>query len=230
MSDGYLELADWRRRVAALFATWRAEAIADPERATAAFREARDALFLHHPQSPLPPGRRLAGIGAKWWPYDPAYRMTVTFEPADGLAGPHASHFAATAAGAAAPLAAPALLDVPSSGDAPVRVRQIGRLWLVGPLEGHALSVLWIEGYGNGIFLPFRDATSGHETYGAGRYLLDTVKGADHGGDPASAALVLDFNLAFHPSCAYDPKWVCPLAPPANAIPVPIRVGERLAG
>ena len=82
-----------------------------------------------------------------------------------------------------------------------------------------------LDGYGGGVFLSFADATSGTETYGACRYLLDTVKGSDlgeHGG-----RLVLDFNFAYNPSCAYDPRWVCPLAPPGNRLAIPVRAGER---
>ena len=86
--------------------------------------------------------------------------------------------------------------------------------------------VMQIAVYGGGVFIPFRDGTSGSETYGAGRYLLDTVKGADLGG--TGDRLVLDFNYAYHPSCAYDPRWSCPLAPRANWLTVPVRVGERL--
>ena len=69
--------------------------------------------------------------------------------------------------------------------------------------------------------------SSGTTTYGGGRYLLDTAKGADLGsiGD----RLVLDFNFSYHPSCVYDPRWSCPLAPPENRLTVPIRAGERLA-
>lgn len=100
---------------------------------------------------------------------------------------------------------------------------------LSGPLAGAVLPLFWMSGYAGGLFLPFRDATSGSATYGAGRYLLDTVKGADQGGDWRGGTLTLDFNLAYHPSCAYDPKWSCPLAPPENRLTVPIRVGERLA-
>jgi uncharacterized protein (DUF1684 family) len=88
-----------------------------------------------------------------------------------------------------------------------------------------SLELYWLEAYGGGLFLPFADRTSGQETYGAGRYLLDTVKGADLGMD--GAQLVLDFNLAYNPSCAYDPRWVCPLAPAANRLPFPVRAGER---
>ena len=77
-----------------------------------------------------------------------------------------------------------------------------------------------------GLFLPFADATNGRDTYGGGRYLLDTVKGADLGG--TTTTLVLDFNFAYHPSCAYDPRWSCPLAPPGNRLPGPVEAGERL--
>ena len=87
------------------------------------------------------------------------------------------------------------------------------------------LELYWIEGYGGGLFLSFRDATAGSETYGAGRYLLDTVKGADLGA--SGGRLVLAFNFAYNPSCAYDPRWVCPLAPTANSLPLAITAGER---
>ena len=75
--------------------------------------------------------------------------------------------------------------------------------------------------------MPFADATSGDETYGAGRYVLDTIKGADLGVD--GDRLVLDFNFAYNPSCSYDPRWVCPLAPPANRLAVAVRAGERFS-
>jgi uncharacterized protein (DUF1684 family) len=87
-----------------------------------------------------------------------------------------------------------------------------------------ALSVFWVMGYGGGIFLPFRDQTYQKETYGGGRYLLDTIKHADLGGD--SSGLVIDFNYAYNPSCAYNPRWVCPLSPIENRLSVPIRAGE----
>ncbi|HEY7941577.1 MAG TPA: DUF1684 domain-containing protein, partial [Candidatus Limnocylindrales bacterium] len=106
---------------------------------------------------------------------------------------------------------------------------RIGRVSLSGPLAGQQLAVFWLEGYGGGLFVPFRDATSGVETYGAGRYLLDTIKGADHGGNASTGELVLDFNMAYHPSCAYDPRWSCPLAPPENRLVVAVPAGEHLA-
>ncbi len=90
------------------------------------------------------------------------------------------------------------------------------------------LALFWMRGYTGGLFLPFRDATSGEETYGAGRYVLDTGKGADLGGDPDAGTLVVDLNFAFQPSCAFDPKWACPLAPPENRLAARIEAGERL--
>ena len=87
------------------------------------------------------------------------------------------------------------------------------------------LELYWLDAYGGGLFVPFADATSGAETYGAGRYLLDTVKGADLGTE--DGRLVLDFNLAYNPSCSYDPRWACPLTPPANRLSVTVRAGEQ---
>jgi uncharacterized protein (DUF1684 family) len=86
-----------------------------------------------------------------------------------------------------------------------------------------------MEGYAGGLFLPFRDDTNGTETYGAGRYLLDAAKSADLGGDPIRGTLRLDFNFAYQPSCAFDPRWACPLAPPENWLDVAVRAGERIA-
>ena len=92
--------------------------------------------------------------------------------------------------------------------------------------DEHALELYWLDAYGGGVFVPFRDETSGRETYGAGRYLLDTVKGSDLGG--TGDMLVLDFNFAFNPSCAWDDRWVCPLAPPANRLELRIAAGELI--
>lgn len=92
--------------------------------------------------------------------------------------------------------------------------------------DGLALDLYWLESYGGGVFVPFRDATCGAESYGGGRYLLDTVKGADLGGD--LRRLVVDLNYAYHPSCTYDPRWSCPLAPEGNRIAAVVPAGEQL--
>lgn len=74
------------------------------------------------------------------------------------------------------------------------------------------------------VFIPFKDATSGKQTYGAGRYLDAPVTYT------ADEALVrVDFNLAYHPYCAYGDDWTCPLPPAENVLPEAILAGERLA-
>jgi uncharacterized protein (DUF1684 family) len=215
----YLALADWRRRVAEMWQQWRASAD-DPEAATTVFRAAKDELFRDHPQSPLRPEDRASFQGLDYWPYDPGWRMEVRLTDAPAKPGPGAPS-------TPGPLDLGAI-SLPNSGQEAIAFSRIGSVELVGPLSGQRLSVYWIEGYGGGLFLPFRDATSGGETYGAGRYLLDSIKSADHGGDWRTGTLRLDFNMVYHPSCAYDPRWACPLAPPENRLAVPVKVGERL--
>lgn len=194
-----MTLLDWRRTVAALYAEVRASAALDPVGALARFRAGRDRLFRDHPDSPLAPASRSSFVGLPYWPHDPSLRFEATVDPL-----------------------APEPRTARSVSGEDFALERIGRVRLpIGDLE-----VYWIAVYGGGIFVPFRDATAGTETYGAGRYLLDTVKGADLGG--SGGGLVLDFNYAYHPSCAYDPRWSCPLAPPANRLDVALRAGEHL--
>ena len=221
-AERFLQLADWRRRTARLFEVWREEAAEDPARATEHFRQERDRMFREHPKSPIAVEEREAFRGLDHWEYDPAYRMAARLEPLGGAGGPDPSEEADDEESEKS-------VALPASTSEVFRFRPVGTVALSGPLEGHQLTVYWILGYAGGFFLPFKDATSGKETYGAGRYLLDTIKSADHGLD-ADGRMILDFNLAFHPSCAYDARWSCPLAPAENTLPVPVPAGERLAG
>ena len=107
--------------------------------------------------------------------------------------------------------------------------RRIGLLDVPFPEGSRGLALYWMEGYAGGLFVPFRDATNGTETYGAGRYLLDAAKSADLGGDRLRRTLVCDFNFSYQPSCAFDPQWACPLAPPENRLDLAVRAGERIA-
>ena len=213
--DEAVQLADWRRRVAEIYARWRTHSTTDPETARETWRNARDELFRSHPQTPLPLSERARFGGLSYFDYDPAYRMTATLEPVEE-APVTGSPFGG-------------LVQLPTSGNEPFSFHRLGRVTLSGPLAGKTLPVFWMEGYAGGLFLPFRDATSGKDTYAAGRYLLDTVKGADQGGSLERRELMLDFNLAYHPSCTYDPKWNCPLAPLDARLDLPVPVGERLA-
>jgi len=200
---GELELADWRRKIFALYA--RVRACEDARAAWDMWRQTRDRLFSAHPQSPLDGAGRAAFRGLHYHRYDPDFRVTADVDETE-----------------------PAELELATSTGEPYRFRRFGvaRFALTGiDLE---LPLYWLEGYGGGLFLPFADRTSGRTTYGAGRYLLDTVKGADLG--TAEGRLVLDFNFAYNPSCVYDPAWTCPLAPAANRLDVEVLVGERADG
>ncbi len=115
--------------------------------------------------------------------------------------------------------------SVPTGTDGAVDLDRVGRVELAGL---GTLDVWWVAGYAGGLFLPVRDATSGVTTYGGGRYVLDTRKGADLGG--RAGRLVVDLNFAYPPSCAYDPSWACPLPGPGNRLRVPVPVGELTPG
>jgi uncharacterized protein (DUF1684 family) len=145
-----------------------------------------------------PASARQPGQVLRHAPYDPAYRLVVELQPAE-----------------------PDEWRPTTGSDGEVPFQRAGRFEL--PLIG-GLDVWWLGSYGNGIFVPLRDATAGRTTYGAGRYLLDTVKGADLGRE--GDAWVLDLNFSYNPSCAYDPDWACPLAPAGNRLPVEVPVGE----
>lgn len=213
---GRLALADWRRRIADLYAEIRRTAASDPRAAWTLWCSTREALFREHPQSPVPEALR-ASFRARHWPYDEALRfaLQVLDEPPEASAGIRLS------------MAPGERLQLPMSVGEALDFRRIGWLEVPFPSGPRRLAVYWMAGYAGGLFLPFRDATNGDATYPAGRYLLDTAKGADLGAD-ARGHLVLDFNFAYHPSCAFDPVWSCPLAPPENRLDVPVEAGERL--
>ncbi|HEY5862623.1 MAG TPA: DUF1684 domain-containing protein [Casimicrobiaceae bacterium] len=204
MSSNAFALAHWRRSVAELYAQVRRPA-ADPREQCEAFRRGRDTLFRTHPESPIAEHLRSAWPGVQWFPYDPAARVDALVQPA----------------------AERATFEIALAADGMLRCTRAGDAHFV--LAGHRarLALYWLEGYGGGLWLPFADATTGVLTYGGGRYLYDTIKGADLGVDGTS--IVLDFNYAYHPSCAYDERWSCPLAPPENRLGFAVEAGERLA-
>lgn len=197
-----LHLADWRREVAELYAEVRELANADPEAAHRRFRERRDGLFARHPSSPLSADQRADFAGLSYYPSDPAWRLTGQVHEADAQLRE---------------------IELPE-GTLPLT--RVGHVEVPLVERTAWLDLFWIEGYGGGLFLPFKDATNGETTYGGGRYLYDTIKGADLG--TAADSLVLDFNLAYHPSCAYNDAWNCPLAPRENTLPAAVDAGERL--
>jgi uncharacterized protein len=199
-----LSLLDWKRRIFDLYREIREDP--DPRAAWDRWRAVRRALITSHPQSPIrDPGERAAFPGPACFEYDPKARALAEVREAP-----------------------PERIVIEGSADGRFAFTRFAtaRFELGG--EPRSLALFWLEGYGGGLFVSFRDLTSGRTTYGAGRYLLDTVKGADLGmeGD----RLVLDFNFAYQPSCAYDPAWACPLAPPENRLDVAVEAGERRVG
>jgi len=196
-ADEPFAVADWRRRVAQMYADVRRLAESDPATAHAVWVQRRDELLAEHPASPLDADAKAAFEGLAVPHYDPAYRFECAVLPA-----------------------AHQRLDVSTGTDGVVPFERIGTVEL-GDLGSLAVWVL--RAYGGGLFVPVKDASP--DTYGGGRYLLDTIKGADLGmvGD----RLVVDLNFAYNPSCAYDPAWTCPLATRANTLDVEVPVGER---
>ena len=195
----YDTLWDWRRRVADLYAQVRAEP--DPARAWLHWRAVRDGLYRTHPQTPLEDTGPFQAL--PFYDYDPALRFLVDIAP---VAGDE--------------------LMLPAGHDGELRLQPFGRTIGLQQALGGELTLYWLQGYCGGVFLPFADATSGIETYGGGRYLLDTIKSADLG-VAADGRRVLDFNFAYNPSCAYSVRYVCPLSPRGNRLPRAVKGGER---
>ena len=197
MTDSVWEVLDWRRQTAAIYRDVRSAQT--PAEGHELWTRARGRMLASHPASPVPPEQR-GTFEAAFAPYDSGFRFTVPVQRDGGSV----------------------TLQVPTGTDGIVPLRRIGAV-VLGDLG--TLDVWWIAVYGGGILLPVRDPTSGASTYGGGRYVLDTVKGADLGG--GHGALVVDLNFAYQPSCAYDEHWACPLPGPGNTLAASVPVGEQ---
>jgi uncharacterized protein (DUF1684 family) len=190
-----LQLADWRRQVDELYA--RVRMLGGGERGWDVWRRAKQQLYREHPQSPVPPDLR-AEYAFTCFAYDASFRVLGELTPTE-----------------------PRHIE----GDDEVPgMTAIGTLHFALHGAEHELGAYWLDGYAGGLFVPFADSTSGSETYGGGRYALDSAKGPDLG--TLDERIILDFNFAYAPSCAHDPRWRCPLAPAANRLNIPIRAGE----
>jgi uncharacterized protein (DUF1684 family) len=213
MSTGeqWLDLYDFRQRVAALYRERNValERGVLPSAAWERFRAIRDDLFAHHPQSALDEEQRRDFRALDYFPYDDNVRVDGTLAT-DGETE---------------------IAMVGTSGEDEMPMTRVGKIRFVLGGEACALTLYWIDVYGGGLFLPFRDRSAPRETYGGGRYLIDTVKGSDFpqfAREGGTARVTLDFNYAYNPSCAYHYRWACPLAPPENHLPVAVRAGERV--
>lgn len=196
-----LELANYRTLVGNLYTRIREKA--DAGEAWELFRLERDHLFKHHPQSALTPLDQAQFGGLEYFPYNPAYYVEAVLEPLKGSE----------------------TLEVQLAEDGLLRMQRLGRLYFSLENKELTLTLFGLLGYGDGLFLPFGDLSNGKSTYGGGRYLLDSIKGAYLGEN--GGRLILDFNFAYNPSCAYNPHWVCPLAPPENRLELEVLAGEK---
>ncbi len=201
MVQDLIDLVDWRRRVGDLYRIGGPDALRE-------FRRRRDELFKTHPQSAVELDERATFSGLKYFDADPAYRVHAKLED-----GPNDE-----------------LVIETGGADGAIHFRRAARLTFALMGQDLALTVLSLQQYAGGLFVPFKDATNGHETYGGGRYLFDTAKNTD--GlvlelRTGSTDVVVDFNYAYNPSCVYNPLWACPLAPPENTLPIAIRAGEQ---
>lgn len=163
-------------------------------------RRAKDAAFRTEANSPIPADKRNVLLPLNYYPPDPSYRVPAVLvpDPQD------------------------VVVQVPTSTGQIRREQKYGTLKFL--LKGHQLQLTAFveEGSTNAdeLWVPFRDKTSGVETYGGGRFLdLDRTP---------TGIYVIDFNRAYSPYCMYSPTWDCPFPPPENRLPIAIEAGEKL--
>jgi uncharacterized protein (DUF1684 family) len=159
------------------------------------FRAQKDDFYRRHPQSPLPPQVRATFDGLSYYEADPDLVFDVEVTAANGSP-----------------------ITIATSDGSQRTYYRAGTVTIHVDGEPATLTLLAIPGH-DGYFLPFRDATSGTETYGAGRYL--DLPPAEEG------RLIIDFNYAYNPYCAYSDAYSCALPPVENWLQVPIRAGEK---
>lgn len=199
---GALQQMDWRERTFELYRTIRAHG--EPQVAHALWREGRDQMFASHPASPLLPQHRDGFAGLTVAPYDERYRFEAALEPAVA----HTEELA--------------------TGGTVLALARVGLVNLALPDAQVSLDVWQLTSYGGGLFLPLRDKGSG--SFAGGRFVIDTMSGANLGGSPDNGTLIVDLNFAYNPPCAYDPARPSTQLPPGSTSSVAVPVGEQHAG
>ena len=173
--------------------------------AVRAHRADKDDFFRHSPGSPVPAAERASFEGIPYFEPDEAWVAEgLELEPYEGDE--------------------PVTFQIPTTDGRLRPAERAGWLRFHAP-GGQGVLTAYRLARSDGtvdqsLFVPFLDGTTGTETYGAGRYL--DIEPEDDG------TWTLDFNLAYHPSCVYDPKFSCPLTPPENRLPFRVEAGERL--
>jgi len=203
-----LELLDYRGQIFEIYAQIRQEQ--NPRQLWERWCDHRHNLFQYHPVSALDDKQKAKFQALDYFDYEPHLRVTGRVNTA----------------------VQETRLRIDLDADGTIELIRFGVVEFELPeidveTKIQTLNLYWIHGYGGGIFLPFKDATSGKETYGGGRYLYDTIKGADLGAYMHDNSMILDFNFAYNPSCSYNHRWVCPLSPKDNTLDFAINAGEK---
>ena len=166
-------------------------------------RQRKDADFKapDNPYSPVPLADRAAFPGIPYYPVQPEFRVPASLTEVRSNSS--------------------VVIALTNSAHQIEQKVKVGTLTFTVGGKSYSLSAFAEDGDVRRLWVPFRDLTSGIETYGGGRY-LDLER-------TATGVYDLDFNREYHPSCVYDVSWVCPYPPSENRLPVAIRAGERLA-
>jgi uncharacterized protein (DUF1684 family) len=196
-------LVEWREAVSEIYRKVRATHAGDAEGAWRRFRAERDALYKHHGCSALTETEKRDFSGFENYSYDRAFCCVGEVEY-DVDETTYTARI--------------------SEGMLPYRKIATARFIYRG--KAQALGVFWLDIYGGGIWIPVGDETNGETTYGGGRYLFDTTKGANLGISADGRKILLDFNFLYPPSCSLNAQWLCPLCPPQNKLPFRIEAGE----
>ena len=206
--SSHLALYDYRTQVIALYRERNRALLAgeNPADVLERFRAGRNTLFATHAQSALDEEQQRVFEGLHYFPYNAAMCIEAELDTQ----------------------VEPKRQQVAMNAEEAMLMTTVGLLHFVVESQAVTLSLYWLDIYGGGLFLPFRDTTCPQWSYGAGRYLFDTIKGSDFlwVAGATGKRMVLDFNYAYNPSCAYNDRWFCPLAPAENRLRVPIRAGE----
>ncbi len=204
----YFDLYDYRQRTFLMYRKRNSLLQEDTNPAAVAqqFREEKDDLFLNHPQSALDNDQKSKFKGLSYFPYNPSYVIETEIIEIP-----------------------PRAITVQKNAYESMTMTSVAQVTFAIKDQAATLSIYWLELYGGGLFLPFHDATSPDTCYGAGRYLFDTIKGSNflESMKNGKRTIILDFNYAYNPSCAYNKAWVCPLAPVENRIEPAIEAGEK---
>lgn len=164
-------------------------------------REQKDQFYAEHPHSPIPEAHRDGFDGLQYYDPDPAYRFELSLERHED----------------------PEIITVETTTDGTREYYRWGEFRFEVEGAEQTLQAYRADPDADRLWVPFRDATSGETTYGAGRYL--DLEAEEH--RTAEGRWILDFNRAYNPYCAYSEEYECPLIPMENWLDVPIRAGER---